>query len=185
FLTSDGYLVTNAHVVSIDGATEQTSISVSTGDGRLFAGELVGIDPLSDLAVVKVDSDDTFTPIEFADSNNLNVGDLTVAIGAPLGLSNTVTNGIVSALHRSITVPSSAAPDGDEPDNMPESPFDFWEFNGPGGNQQPRSSTFIYLPVIQTDASINPGNSGGALLDSEGRLIGINVAIAGTGATTS
>src|SRR5699024_644369 len=69
--------------------------------------------------------------------------------------------------------------------NVPESPFDFWEFNGPGGNQQPRSSTFIYLPVIQTDASINPGNSGGALLDSEGRLIGINVAIAGTGATTS
>lgn len=185
FLTSDGYLVTNAHVVTLDGASGTPTIRVSTGDGRLFDGELIGADPLSDLAVVKVESDTPFNPIEFADSSQLNVGDLTVAIGAPLGLSNTVTNGIVSALHRSITVPSSAAPDQDEPQNVPESPFDFWEFNGPGGNQQPRSSTFIYLPVIQTDASINPGNSGGALLDSEGRLIGINVAIAGTGATTS
>ena len=181
FLTDDGYLVTNAHVVTIDGASGAPTIRVSTGDGRLFDGELIGVDPLSDLAVVKVESDTAFNPVEFADSSQLNVGDLTVAIGAPLGLSNTVTNGIVSALHRSITVPSSAAPDRDEPQNVPESPFDFWEFNGPGGDQQPRSGTFIYLPVIQTDASINPGNSGGALLNSDGELIGINVAIAGTG----
>lgn len=184
-LTSDGYLVTNAHVVSIDGAARTPSISVSTGDGRLFVGELVGVDPLSDLAVVKVESDTPFNPIEFGDSGKLNVGDLTVAIGAPLGLSNTVTNGIVSALHRSITVPSSVAPDRDTPENVPESPFDFWEFNGPGANQQPRSNNHIFLPVIQTDASINPGNSGGALLDSAGRLIGINVAIAGTGSSSS
>ncbi|HRP99561.1 MAG TPA: trypsin-like peptidase domain-containing protein [Terrimesophilobacter sp.] len=185
FLTSDGYIVTNSHVVSIDGGTGTPTYSVSTGDGRLFDGELIGADPLSDLAVIKVDSDTPFTPIEFGDSSNLNVGDLTVAIGAPLGLSNTVTNGIVSALHRSITVPSSEAPDGDAPENVPESPFDFWEYNGPGVGQQGRSSTLIYLPVIQTDASINPGNSGGALLNSSGELIGINVAIAGTGSAST
>src|SRR5690606_1116657 len=202
-LTSDGYLVTNAHVVSVDGATDQPNISVSTGDGRLFAGELIGIDPLSDLAVVKIESDDPFRPIDFADSNTLNVGDVTVAIGAPLGLSNTVTNGIVSALNRSITVASSAVPeesDGQSPDdngsNGGEGPFNFWEFPGQGGNGQGDEGSEqefpsalqqanIYLPVIQTDAAINPGNSGGALLDKDAKVIGINVAIAGTGSNGS
>lgn len=186
FLTDDGYLVTNAHVVSLDGASGTPTISVSTGDGRLYDGELVGIDPISDLAVVKIDGGDrTFTAIEFADSAALNVGDLAVVIGAPLGLSNTVTNGIVSALHRTITVQSSEAPDSDAPENAPESPFDFWEFNGPSRGLGQTSSSLIYLPVIQTDASINPGNSGGALLDSDGKLIGVNVAIAGTGSSAS
>ena len=186
FLTSDGYLVTNAHVVTLDGASGDPTIMVSTGDGRLYVGELVGVDPISDLAVIKIDGGETaFTAIEFGDSSNLNVGDLTVVIGAPLGLANTVTNGIVSALHRSITVQSSEVPEGDTPENAPESPFDFWEFNGQNQNNSQGSSSLIYLPVIQTDASINPGNSGGALLDSQGRLIGINVAIAGTGSAAS
>lgn len=186
FLTSDGYLVTNAHVVSLDGASGDPTIMVSTGDGRLYVGELIGVDPISDLAVVKVEGGDrTFTAVEFGDSSALNVGDLTVVIGAPLGLANTVTNGIVSALHRSITVQSSEVPEGDTPENAPESPFDFWEFNGQNQNNSQGASSLIYLPVIQTDASINPGNSGGALLDSEGRLIGINVAIAGTGSSST
>lgn len=186
FLTSDGYLVTNAHVVSLDGASGDPTIMVSTGDGRLYVGELIGVDPISDLAVVKVEGGDrTFTAVEFGDSSALNVGDLTVVIGAPLGLANTVTNGIVSALHRSITVQSSEVPEGDTPENAPESPFDFWEFNGQNQNNSQGTNSLIYLPVIQTDASINPGNSGGALLDSEGRLIGINVAIAGTGSSST
>src|SRR5690606_19035001 len=111
-------------------------------------------------------------------------------IGAPLGLSNTVTSGVVSALNRSITVASSAAPDTEEAPETPDAPdgwgpFDFWEFdNGPRSGSTPTSST-IALPVIQTHAAINPGSSGGALLDEEGKVIGINVSIASTGNTGS
>ncbi len=180
-LSEDGYVLTNSHVVTLDGASASPTVSVQTADGRLIQAEVVGTDPISDLAVLKMDGDG-FQPIEFADSDQLNVGDTAVAIGAPLGLANTVTNGIVSSLNRSITVASSAAPESPE-DSAPEpgeSPFDFWQF-GQEGQPQTQATSTIALSVIQTDAAINPGNSGGALLDDEGRLIGVNVAIASAG----
>ncbi|HEX6954359.1 MAG TPA: trypsin-like peptidase domain-containing protein [Agromyces sp.] len=186
-LSEDGYVITNTHVVTLDGATGDPSIQVKTDDGRLYAAELVGTDPLSDLAVIKLVDASGLTPIEFADSDELNVGDTAIAIGAPLGLSGTVTNGIVSALNRSIDVQSAAAPetpdDGTEGEGEPgESPFDFWNFDVPGQEGgQSQGAGLISIPVIQTDAAINPGNSGGALLDSEGRLIGVNVAILSAG----
>ena len=127
-------------------------------------------------------------PIEFADSGDLNVGDQAVAIGAPLGLANTVTDGIVSALNRSIQIASSAVPDdtseqdsnGGEDDNGDTGPFDFWNF-GQDPDATTTQSATISIPVVQTDAAINPGNSGGALVNSKGELIGVNVAIASAG----
>jgi len=183
-ISEDGYVVTNAHVATLDGAAAEPSIRVTTSDGRLWNATLVGADPIADIAVIQLEGATDLTPIEFADSDELNVGDRAIAIGAPLGLAGTVTDGIVSALNRSITVQSSAVPDAPEAP-QPEggqSPFEFWNFDLPGERQQgPSASTTISLAVIQTDAAINPGNSGGALLDSEGRLIGINVAIATAG----
>jgi putative serine protease PepD len=141
-----------------------------------------------DLAVIKLKDAEDLTPIEFASSSKLNVGDTTVAIGAPLGLANTVTEGIVSALNRSIQIASSAAPDtGDEDqsqgeENGQQGPF---RFDFGQGQQQGTPSESISIAVIQTDAAINPGNSGGALVDSDGKLIGINVAIATAGGSST
>ena len=168
FLTEDGYLLTNTHVVTLDGETASVKIEVKTFDGHIYPGTVVGTDPTNDLAVIKVSAPVKFTPIVFADSNKLNVGDATVAIGAPLGLSNTVTKGIVSALNRTIQVASAAAPDNS---------------NGGGLQLYNGSGASVNLRVIQTDAAINPGNSGGALLNEQGQLIGINVAIANAGGT--
>lgn len=188
-LSEDGYVLTNTHVVTLDGATGEPTIQVKTDDGRLFDAELIGTDPLSDLAVIKLVDASDLTPIEFADSDELNVGDTAIAIGAPLGLSGTVTDGIVSALNRSIDVESSAAPttpdDGqDQGDGSEESPFDFWNFDGQEGSQSTQDGGLISIPVIQTDAAINPGNSGGALLDADGDLIGVNVAILSAGGSS-
>ncbi|RPE76372.1 MULTISPECIES: S1C family serine protease [unclassified Frondihabitans] len=185
-LTSDGYIVTNTHVVTLDGASSTGTVSVTTSGGRVYSAKVIGTDPLVDLAVIKIDATG-LTPITFADSSKLNVGDTTVAIGAPLGLSNTVTDGIVSTLNRSITVASSAVPDtggdtsGGSQDNNGQGPFSFDNGQGSSGS----TTSTIALPVIQTDASINPGNSGGALLDTDGKLIGINVAIASAGGSSS
>jgi putative serine protease PepD len=186
-LSEDGYVLTNTHVVTLDGETSSAAINVETNDGRLLTATLVGTDPVDDLAVIKIDNVDNMIAAEFADSSKLNVGDTAIAIGAPLGLAGTVTNGIVSALNRSITVASAAAPEensGEDTAPNPDStsPFDFWNFdNAPGNNTAPAASSTISLSVIQTDAAINPGNSGGALLDADGKVIGINVAIASAG----
>ncbi|WP_314102736.1 trypsin-like peptidase domain-containing protein, partial [uncultured Frigoribacterium sp.] len=184
-VSDDGYIVTNTHVVTLDGASASGTVTVTLSDGNILPAEVVGLDPTVDLAVLKVDATG-LKPITFADSSALNVGDTAVAIGAPLGLSNTVTDGIVSTLNRSITVQSSAAPSdgsdqGDQGDNNGQGPFSF--NNGDGGTQN-QASSVISLPVIQTDASINPGNSGGALLDAKGDLIGLNVAIASSGSSS-
>lgn len=187
-LSDDGYVLTNTHVVTLDGATGDPKLSVTTSDGRVYAATIVGTDPTYDLAVIKLTDASGLTPIEFADSSKLNVGDQTVAVGAPLGLSNTVTTGIVSALNRSIQIASSAAPDsegGTPQDETPggRTPFEFDFGQGQQTPSQPKSS--IAISVIQTDAAINPGNSGGALVDGKGRLIGINVAIASAGGTST
>lgn len=166
-ISEDGHILTNAHVVTVGGQESSPRIRVSTTDGRLWPAEIVGTDPVSDVAVIKITTGSPLTPITVGDSSALNVGDETIAIGAPLGLANTVTNGIVSALNRSITVGSS--------DTGEDGPGQF-DFDLPNG--QAGTSTSVSLPVIQTDASINPGNSGGALLNAKGELIGVNVAIA-------
>jgi putative serine protease PepD len=187
-LSSDGYVLTNTHVVTLDGQTGSAEIQVTTTDGKNYAADVVGTDPIADLAVIKLRDASGLPTMQFADSDKLNVGEMTVAIGAPLGLSNTVTNGIVSALNRSIQVASSAAPEEDTNSGQSDSqtPFDFWEFGDQGQTQQQSTqSAAISLAVIQTDAAINPGNSGGALLDSDGKLIGVNVAIASAGGSSS
>lgn len=163
-LSSDGYILTNAHVVSINGTTENIRLSVRTSDGGVFRATLVGADPTNDLAVVKIEPTKPLTPIKFADSSLLNVGDQVVAIGAPLGLEASVTRGIISALNRTIQVASSESPD--------QNSLEFW--SGSAGRP-------INLNVIQTDAAINPGNSGGALVNDRGELVGVNVAIATAG----
>ena len=167
-ISETGHLITNAHVVSI--GSEEPVIRVTLSDGRLFEAVVVGRDVVADIAVVKISDEGPFPIMSLGDATSLNVGDQTIAIGAPLGLPGTVTSGIVSAINRSITVGASQAP-GEE-----DGQFDF---DLPGGSLLQGQS--ISIPVVQTDASINPGNSGGALLDRNGKLIGVNVAIASTG----
>ncbi|UNK69749.1 trypsin-like peptidase domain-containing protein [Microbacterium sp. H1-D42] len=187
-LDKEGHVLTNTHVVTLGGAVADPTIRVTTSDGHIYSATVVGTDPVYDLAVIKLEGAKDLKPIDFADSSKLNVGDTAVAVGAPLGLSNSVTTGIVSALNRSIQVASSALPDtapdenqtpgdGSDGGDSEGGPF---QFDIPGmGAQQAKQS--ISIAVIQTDAAINPGNSGGALVDSKGRLIGINVAIATAG----
>jgi serine protease Do len=133
------FIITNNHV--IEGASK---VEVSLYNGEKVGAEVVGTDALTDLAVVKIDAAKAADVIEFGDSSVLRAGDQVLAIGNPLGLdlSRTVTQGIVSAVDRSISVPTSAGE---------------WDMN-----------------VIQTDAAINPGNSGGALINTDGKVIGIN-----------
>ncbi|UFS59975.1 S1C family serine protease [Subtercola endophyticus] len=145
-LTSDGYIVTNNHVIS--SAATSGTISVLYSSGESAPATLVGRDPVSDLAVLKVSPDRALPTIAVGDSAKIDVGQPVVALGAPLGLSNTVTAGIVSALDRNVQAPS---------DN---------------------NTTTTLVGAIQTDAAINPGNSGGALVDCSGALIGVNTAIA-------
>ncbi|WOF24466.1 trypsin-like peptidase domain-containing protein [Microbacterium betulae] len=185
-LSDDGYVVTNTHVVTLGGTESDATIRVTTSDGHIYDATVVGTDPTYDLAVIKLEGASDLTPIDFADSSQLNVGATTVAVGAPLGLANTVTTGIVSALNRSIEIASSAAPEGDstEDDDQGDSSSP-WYFDIPGQEEQQSQATeSIAISVIQTDAAINPGNSGGALVDSEGKLIGLNVAIATADSTS-
>ncbi|WP_417554226.1 S1C family serine protease [Microbacterium sp.] len=193
-LSKDGYVMTNTHVVTLGGAVANPTITVTTSDGHIYQATVVGTDPIYDLAVIKLKGATDLKPIEFGNSSKLNVGDTAVAIGAPLGLSNSVTTGIVSALNRSIQVASSAAPktgsdgqsDGNGQNGNGDSNGNPFQFDIPGlGQQQQQPQASISIAVIQTDAAINPGNSGGALVDSQGRLIGVNVAIATAGQSSS
>ena len=196
-LDDQGHIVTNTHVVTVDGTESNPTIQVTTSAGRVYAAKVVGMDPLMDIAVIQVTDAQGLVPIEFADSSKLNVGETTVAIGAPLGLSGTVTSGIISALDRSIEVQSSAVPDsgssgdgsgdsnGDGSQSDPNDPFNYFRFNVPGSSSSSSATSTIQLAVIQTDTAINPGNSGGALLDTDGKLIGINVAIATASSSSS
>ncbi|OMH27031.1 hypothetical protein BKD30_03815 [Tersicoccus phoenicis] len=186
-LDDNGNILTNTHVVTLDGQVSQPSIQVQLNDGRIFSGSIVGTDPLSDLAVIKIDAQN-LTPAELGSSSSLNVGDTAIAIGSPLGLAGTVTDGIVSTLNRTIQVQSSAVPKGSGGDsgdqgNGNQGPFNFAPPGG-GQSQQSAGRGSVYLNVIQTDAAINPGNSGGALVDQDGKIIGVNVAIASSGSSS-
>ncbi|MFC9996092.1 S1C family serine protease [Nocardia sp. NPDC127526] len=148
-LSSDGLILTNNHVAN--GAGPNAKMEVSFSDGSTASATLVGADPISDLAVIKVTDKKDLTPIELGSSDNLQVGQAVVAVGSPLGLAGTVTTGIVSALNRPVSTSGEAG------------------------------STGTVIDAVQTDAAINPGNSGGALVDMSGKLIGINTAIATLG----
>ncbi len=158
---TEGHIVTNAHVATLSGLTENGVITVQNSEGETASAELVGYDAESDLAVLKTDLPG-LKPAVFADSSQLSIGDETIAIGSPLGLSGTVTTGIVSALNRPITLASS-------------------EVQQPSLGGQQLAPGQIALNAVQTDAAINSGNSGGGLFNSSGQIIGINVAIASAG----
>lgn len=142
--THDGFMLTNAHVL---GTGRRGSASFADGTDTGFS--TTGVDPLSDLAVIRADGP-VPPPVELGSSDELIVGQLVVAVGNPLGLAGSVTAGVVSGLGRSL----------------------------PTRNGQ---SARIIEDVIQTDAALNPGNSGGALASADGRVIGINTAVAGVG----
>jgi putative serine protease PepD len=153
--SKDGYIVTNNHVVA---DAQGNTVQVNFSDGKTATAQIVGTDPKTDLAVVKVGNVSGLTAATFGDSSALRVGDTVLAIGSPLGLEGSVTSGIVSALDRTIQ-------EGGQ--NSPQ-------------NQQSQQTTDI-AGAIQTDAAINPGNSGGALVDLNGAVVGINTAIATSG----
>jgi putative serine protease PepD len=184
-LDGQGHILTNTHVVTLDGQSANAVLEVRTSAGKVLKATLVGTDPLSDLAVIKVDDVSGLTAATLGDSGKLNVGDTAIAIGSPLGLTGTVTDGIVSTLNRTISVASSAAPkNGDSSSQGGDQGF---QFAPPGGGQGQSTANqgSISINVIQTDAAINPGNSGGALVNSKGEIIGVNVAIASAGSDSS
>jgi putative serine protease PepD len=145
--TADGYVITNDHVVEGSGSTT----SVAFSDGSTAAATLVGEDPESDIAVIKV-ARTGLPPVQFGDSDAIAVGDPVLAFGSPLALANTVTAGIVSAVDRTI------------------------QAGEPGGQVR-------YYAAIQTDAAVNQGNSGGPLVDTAGRVVGVNSVIRSVGST--
>ncbi len=147
---SDGYIVTNYHVVE-----NAASIQIKFHDGSIASASVVGTDPSSDLAVLKLDDyTGELVPITSSDSSDVKVGQLAIAIGNPYGLENTMTVGIVSALGRSLSTDELASTGS--------------------------SATFTIPDIIQTDAPINPGNSGGVLVNTDGELIGVTAAIEST-----
>ncbi len=143
-ISDNGYIVTNNHV--IDNAAQ---IEVVTNDNRTFTAELIGRDPGTDLALLKIDADH-LPSIVLGDSDHLQVGEWVLAVGNPFNLTSTVTAGIVSAKARNINI---------------------LDYN-------PAADEFPLESFIQTDAAVNPGNSGGALVNGRGELVGINTAIA-------
>nr|MDK8532831.1 trypsin-like peptidase domain-containing protein [Gleimia europaea] len=169
---SNGNIVTNYHVVSAAVNNEQAQITVRASGSRLYEAEIVGIDPTTDLAVIRMKNPPAdLVAGNFGDSSQLKVGEAVMAIGSPLGLTDTVTTGIVSALDRPVAVKTAVPNDQSEQFN-----YQFPYFL----QQSPQSETVV-TNAIQVDASINPGNSGGPLFDAQGRVIGINSSIASMG----
>src|SRR3974390_3093518 len=146
-IRSDGYILTNNHVIS--AAAQGGTIEVQFNDGKSARAAITGRDALSDLAVIRGPDESSLPVIPFGSSSSVIVGEPVVVLGAPLGLSSTVTTGIVSALGRTVQVPSD---------------------NG---------QTAVLASAVQTDAAINPGNSGGSMVDCAGDLIGVPTAGAG------
>lgn len=169
---SEGHIVTNNHVVA--DAQGPETVTVSLNDGRLYHAEVVGTDPTTDLAVLKlIDPPSDLVSANFGASDSLTVGQPVMAIGSPLGLSDTVTTGIISALDRPVAV-KTAVPRGSQENEL-------WGINP---FEQPQREPVI-TNAIQIDASINPGNSGGPLFDESGQVIGINSSIASLGSAES
>lgn len=184
-LDAEGHILTNTHVVTLDGAAAHADIEVQLSDNKVYKATIVGTDPLSDLAVVKIDAPN-LVPAELGQSSKINVGDTVIAIGSPLGLNGTVTDGIVSTLNRTIQVASSAVPETPSDSSPDQSDGgNGFRFSPPGGEQDTQAAQgTVNLNVIQTDAAINPGNSGGALVNGNGQIVGVNVAIASAGSSS-
>jgi putative serine protease PepD len=145
---TDGHIVTNNHVVA---GAQDDQVQVTLTDGQIFTADVVGTDPTTDLAVIRLqDAPDDLTAAALGDSSEITVGDPVMAVGNPLGLANTVTTGIVSALDRPVSTSETGA------------------------------SEAVVTNAIQIDAAVNPGNSGGPLFDAQGRVIGITSSIATT-----
>ena len=159
-IDSSGHIITNHHVVS--GAAQGGNITVTLHDGRLYSATITGTDPTTDLAVLTLDNPPTdLTAALLGDSSTLEVGQPVMAIGAPLGLADTVTTGIISALDRPVAVSSSA------------------------DSSAQAQTEVVVTNAIQIDASINPGNSGGPLFNAQGAVVGINSSIASMGSSSS
>ena len=169
---AEGDIVTNYHVISpaLDG---QGKITVTLADSRLYEAEIVGTDQTTDLAVIRLTNPPAdLTVATFGSSSDLAVGQEVMAVGAPLGLSNTVTTGVISALNRPVEVSNT------DSGSTPSDPNDPFGQLPQLQNRSTSSSDSVITNAIQVDASINPGNSGGPLFDSSGRVIGINSSIA-------
>jgi S1-C subfamily serine protease len=149
FVIHGGYIITNNHVVTLDGAVAHATLQVVFSGGQTVPARLVGTDPYSDIAVLRVAQPVRLPALSLGNSSSIEVGDPVLAFGAPLGLANTVTSGIVSALNRPVQA-------------------------GIGG---PDSNPAVFYDAIQTDAPINPGNSGGPLVNAQAQVIGVNAAI--------
>ena len=172
---SSGHIVTNNHVVG--GASR---IQVTLADGRIYEAKLTGTDPATDLAVIALENAPSdLTVAQIGDSNNLVTGQDVMAIGNPLGLSSTVTTGIISALNR----PVVTTQEGDSSDD--DSSGNRRGDQGGRLSQGDKKSSQVVTNAVQIDAAINPGNSGGPLFDETGMVIGITSSIASTGATSS
>jgi len=162
-LSKDGDILTNNHVVAVAG--NDGSITVNFNDGSTARAEVVGTDPVTDIAVIKAQGVKDLTPAKVGSSGSLRVGQSVIAVGSPYGLNATVTSGIVSALNRPVSVSTA--------EQQQQDPFGLDPF-GQAQQQQGQDTTY---PAIQTDAAINPGNSGGPLVDLAGRVVGINSSI--------
>lgn len=169
-LDTQGHILTNNHVVA--PAANNGQIAVELWDGRIFPATIKGTDVKTDLAVIKIDTPPKdLSAASLGNSDKLQVGESVVAIGNPLGLSSTVTTGIVSALDRPVIVEAPSEGGSDNGSRLP--------FNNPFlPRREAPSQERITTNAIQVDAAINPGNSGGPLFDAQGRVIGINSSIA-------
>jgi S1-C subfamily serine protease len=154
FVIRGNYIVTDNHVVTLDGEFSNATLRVYFSNGNSVPGKVVGRDPYSDIAVIKAEGVGHLPALTLGNSKSVDVGDPVIAVGSPLGLADTVTSGIVSAINR------------------PVQP-------GDGGGTSPQ----VYFDAIQTDAPINPGNSGGPLVNARGQVIGIDAAIDTLGAS--
>ncbi|HEV2638417.1 MAG TPA: trypsin-like peptidase domain-containing protein [Actinocrinis sp.] len=158
-ISSTGQILTNNHVIAAAAGSSGDSLTVTFSSGKITQAKILGADPSSDLAVIQATGATGLTPATLGDSSTVAVGQQVIAIGEPLGLTNTVTSGIVSALNRPVS------PESDNPSAT--------------------TGSSAVLDAIQTDAPINPGNSGGPLVNLQGQVIGIDSAIASDGSDSS
>ncbi len=163
-ISPDGYIVTNNHVVA-----KANKIEITTNDHRHFVAKVIGTDPNTDLALIKISASD-LPIVKLGNSDAVKVGEWVLAVGNPFKLTSTVTAGIVSAKGRGLGLIGNQDQEQEQ-----ETPFGRMRMQRQGGKPQVNSGIESF---IQTDAAINPGNSGGALVNTKGELIGINAAIA-------
>lgn len=169
-IDSQGHVITNHHVVA--NVLTEGELTVILSDGRVYGASVVGADKTTDLAVVKLEGNPTnLVSARLASSETLEVGQAVMAVGSPLGLSDTVTTGVISALDRPVVVSGEQLPREQE-DGLLDQPLPGLE------PETPELPEAIVTNAIQIDASINPGNSGGPLFDDTGSVIGINSSIA-------